>query len=789
MFMKHRMLQGWVALLSLILTAGLLPTQAQITETHTFTTNRVVPDGNAAGLMDERTIASDIAHIASVKVRLQVTGEFNGDLFAYLRHGSGFTVLLNRTGRSATNSAGYADSGLDVTFDAAGTNGDIHVYRETLAPSPGSPLTGVWEPDGRIADPSTVTNESPRTATLASFQGLNANGVWTLYIADVESGGTNLLTGWELEITGGIYPTIAWSPTDITYGTALGSSQLNATASHASTNVSGTFSYSPDTGTVLDSGDGQTLSVTFTPNDTSTFLSITTNVTLNVAKAALSLTANDASRRYGDSNPTFTGAFSGTQNGDSLTQGYSTSATTNSPVGSYAIIPTAGGDRLTNYIVTLIQGSLTVTNAPLTIAANNTLRRYGEANPSFSGTITGIQNNEDITATYATTATAVSPIGTYAIVPTPAGDTLGNYSVTFENGTLTVDKATLIVTANSATRVFSAPNPTFSGSLSGVVNGDVITATYDSSADASSPVGTYSIVPTVSGAPLTNYDVTASNGVLTITIAASSSSLASSDNPALPGASVTFSLTVSAVGPATGTPTGNVQFTIAGSPAGSPVALSGGVATYTTSALPHGSHTVSAAYLGSDNFASSSASLSSNQIINTPPVAGTDTLERYPTQGVKVRLTDLLANDSDADSDDLVISVTPSVTTNRTVTVDGAWVFFTPASGFTSADSFTYTLSDGLGAIVTGTVNVVLKTDDSLTPNLTVASLGDGSFAITGNGIPGRTYRLQYTDSISPPFWQDVSGGSISVDALGNFSHTETPSGNPSQRYYRTVYP
>jgi hypothetical protein len=446
--------------------------------------------------------------------------------------------------------------------------------------------------------------------------------------------------------------------------------------------TSGTFAYSPDTGTVLDSGDGQTLSVTFTPDDTSSFLSITTNVTLNVAKAALSLTADDASRRYGATNASFTGAFSGTQNSDSLTQSYNTTATTNSPIGAYAIVPAAGGNRLTNYTVTLVQGTLTITNAPLTIAADSTSRSYGEANPSFSGAISGIQNNEVITATYATTATASSPIGTYDIVPTPAGNTLTNYSVTLDNGTLTIGQTTLIVTANSTNRIFGASNPTFTGSLSGIVNSDAITASYASSADASSPVGTYNIVPTASGAQLTNYAVTANNGVLTVTIASSSASLASSANPALPGSNVTFSLTVSAVAPATGTPTGNVRFTVDGSPAGPLVTLSGGIATYTTSALSHGSHTVAATYLGSGNFNSSSADLSPDQIINTPPVAGADTLERYPTQGVKVRLADLLANDSDADSDSLAISITTSVNNNRSVTVDGAWVFFTPASGW-----------------------------------------------------------------------------------------------------------
>ena len=58
-------------------------------------------------------------------------------------------------------------------------------------------------------------------------------------------------------------PTITWAnPADITYGTALSATQLDATAS-----VPGTFSYTPASGTVLDAGNGQTLSVSFTPTD------------------------------------------------------------------------------------------------------------------------------------------------------------------------------------------------------------------------------------------------------------------------------------------------------------------------------------------------------------------------------------------------------------------------------------------------------------------------------------------------------------------------------------------
>ena len=58
-------------------------------------------------------------------------------------------------------------------------------------------------------------------------------------------------------------PTITWNnPADISFGTALSGTQLNATS-----NVPGTFTYSPSAGTVLDAGDGQILTADFVPTD------------------------------------------------------------------------------------------------------------------------------------------------------------------------------------------------------------------------------------------------------------------------------------------------------------------------------------------------------------------------------------------------------------------------------------------------------------------------------------------------------------------------------------------
>src|SRR5207342_1814054 len=80
--------------------------------------------------------------------------------------------------------------------------------------------------------------------------------------------------------------TISWSaPADITYGTALSTTQLNATA-----NVPGSFVYAPVAGTVLNAGAGQTLSVTFTPTDATNYTGATATTTITVLKATSTIT-------------------------------------------------------------------------------------------------------------------------------------------------------------------------------------------------------------------------------------------------------------------------------------------------------------------------------------------------------------------------------------------------------------------------------------------------------------------------------------------------------------------
>jgi subtilisin-like proprotein convertase family protein len=174
-----------------------------------YTVNTAVPDSDANGLQITRNFSfvSPIiaSNIADLNVTLNIQGDFNGDLYAYITHGaSGFSVLLNRVGRTAANPDGYGDDGFNIKLDdQAGATRDVHTYQVVLggALPVGTQLTGSWLPDARNVLPTTVVNTDPRTATLQSFNGLDPNGSWTLFIADLSPGGNSTVVSWGLEVT------------------------------------------------------------------------------------------------------------------------------------------------------------------------------------------------------------------------------------------------------------------------------------------------------------------------------------------------------------------------------------------------------------------------------------------------------------------------------------------------------------------------------------------------------------------------------------------------------------
>ena len=163
---------------------------------------------------------------------------------------------------------------------------------------------------------------------------------------------------------------------------------------------------------------------------------------------------------------------------------------------------------------------------------------------------------------------------------------------------------------------------------------------------ATAAAATYAITPSAATGGTfnaNNYTITYNNGTLTVNKANSSGIVSTSKNPSLPGENITFSFAVTAVAPGAGIPTGNVQFRINGSSSGSPVPLVGGTASYNISTLTVGTHTVAAEYGGSADFIGTTNTLASVQLVNTPPVAGADTIDRDPTNGSKVVIVALLS--------------------------------------------------------------------------------------------------------------------------------------------------
>jgi len=104
-------------------------------------------------------------------------------------------------------------------------------------------------------------------------------------------------------------------------------------------------------------------------------------------------------------------------------------------------------------------------------------------------------------------------VGTYGITP---GITSSNYTLTANDGTLTINPAPLTISANSTGKTYGNVNPSFTGIVTGLVNGDTNLTTgvnYTTPALASSSVGTYGITP---GITSSNYTLTANDGTLTI---------------------------------------------------------------------------------------------------------------------------------------------------------------------------------------------------------------------------------------------------------------------------------
>lgn len=425
---------------------------------------------------------------------------------------------------------------VDLGYGGAASMNDLG--QVVFLTGPGTAATPKIYKDGVVSD-----LHLPLFSETASFAGgslINSSGQ-IVVVESLAYGGTNQAVLFTPRT-----PVITWAkPADITYGTALGPTQLNATA-----NVPGTFTYNPPAGTVLSAAAIQLLSLTFTPSDLTLYDPTTASNAIGVLSAPLTVKADDANKEFGVPLPALSASFIGLVNGDgpgnllgSLT--LTTSATSSSPAGTYPIVPS--GLSSPNYLITFVNGTLTVNRASTTVTLQ-----------VLPGTTGYLQANALLAHVVRTNPGLGSPGG----------------MVRFRDG------ATVIGTAGvSGGQAFVLANGLTPGT-------HTLTAEYLGTAyfaGSSTAPGTATIRPLA-------------NSTFTM--------LAATTNPRALGLPATFTARVIPL--AGGTPTGTVQFfegtTVLGN-----TSVVAGMATLNTTALSAGTHLVRAKYFGNATFAASTS--------------------------------------------------------------------------------------------------------------------------------------------------------------------------------------
>ena len=471
------------------------------------------------------------------------------------------------------------------------------------------------------------------------------------------------------------------SPVTLVSGTATSTSTTTLTVgNHVVTAVySGNSDYGTSTGTLA---SGQTVTsatagtvVTSSVNPSVYGQSVTFTATISGEYGLIK------TKRNGIHSEAVTGTVSwsadtgcGTTTVTSGTPGTATCTTSGLPLGNSVITATYNGDCNHQGSTGTLSGGQNVTQASSSTTVGSSLNPsvYGQA-VSFTATVAAVspgtgtpagtvQFNLDgsafgspvtlVSGTATSTSTSTLAVGNHVVTAVYAGNS------DYGTSTGTLASGQTVSSATAGTVVTSSVNPsvygqsvTFTATISGQyglikrngIHSEAVTGTVSWSADTG--CGTTTVTSgtpgvatcTTSGLPLGNSVITAtyngdsnhtgSTGTLSggqnVTQASSSTTVGSSLNPSVYGQAVSFTATVAAVSPGTGTPAGTVQFNLDGSAFGSPVTLVSGTATSTsTNTLTVGNHVVTAVYSGNSDYGTSTGTLASGQTV-TSATAGT----------------------------------------------------------------------------------------------------------------------------------------------------------------------
>ncbi|WP_295935331.1 MBG domain-containing protein [uncultured Xanthomonas sp.] len=244
-----------------------------------------------------------------------------------------------------------------------------------------------------------------------------------------------------------------------------------------------------------------------------------------ITPATLTVTATSGSKTYGSTLNLSGYRVSGLIGSDSVSGVALSSAGAGSgaAVGNYAVTASgATGAGLSNYVVNYVDGSLRVDPATLRIVANDANKTYGGTVNLSGYSVSGLLNGDTVSgvALGSAGAGAGAAVGNYAITASGAtGAGLSNYVVTYVDGSLRVDPATLRIVASDASKTVGSTATLTGYRVSGLLNRDTVSGVALNSAGAGSgaAVGNYAITASgATGAGLSNYTISYVDGLLNV---------------------------------------------------------------------------------------------------------------------------------------------------------------------------------------------------------------------------------------------------------------------------------
>jgi hypothetical protein len=241
---------------------------------------------------------------------------------------------------------------------------------------------------------------------------------------------------------------------------------------------------------------------------------------LTINAAPLTITADNQSKVYGDADPILTATYTGLQNGEmpSVVTGLSLFA----PTGAAATVTgnphaiTASGASAANYAISYVDGLLTVTARPISIAADPQTKVYGQPDPALSYAIggAGLVYGDVLKGALTRAAGETVAAGPYAILQGALTNAANpNYDIAYTGNVLAISPATLVGTVTAANKVYDGNDAaTITGrTLSGVLDGDSVSYVGGIASFADRNVGTGKAVTAtrlaLAGADASNYTV------------------------------------------------------------------------------------------------------------------------------------------------------------------------------------------------------------------------------------------------------------------------------------------